>query len=515
MSSRIAICLFNELIIDFNEAGLVVGKDLGRAGLEERYEEKGIFYYRQSAPTRPSWVDIANTFTDLTHVDLDTSSSGGILLLKIDGRVLACCFGSSVSNINRELIIDDFGLGVAYRRILPQNTKSIESFTLSSNPITNNRSAAIPTTKDNFNVDRYLENITELSGFIFRESRHILIKGKEFFSTPSPENLEAIIELCTLLLADYIQVSNDEDFLRLTSTKKIKARAMIETLDNELIRKLRARGNDVFMVDFELRQDIAGYKLNPKGNLITSIEMADIYDLMPRRGVTVPYLKSKEIYPYDQDNAALPVWKLYKCLFCETYLGGNTYILYKGNWYAIESEYLKGLREFIRDCEIDNLDEVLGMSWDGNMDEGEFNIKLAEQAGGQCWDKMGYRNASYPHPIEFCDVLTNDFIIHVKKLKSSALNSHVLMQTAVSAQLLSADPGLLVWIKEQSRIKFRKNLILKRNNELKNENIGYLICLMSDSDQSLADSLPFFSLVSFNFVIKQIRQTYDVRVGKI
>lgn len=515
MSSRIAICLYNEDISELNNPKLVGGADIHRANMDPQNEGNAIFFYRSSPPATPEWVEIAKGFASLGQVDLSTSSSGGILLLKIKNRIMGCCFGSSVSNVNREEIVEDFGLGVAYSRILPRNTKSIESFTLSANPITNNRSAAIPTNQGNFNVDLNLENITELSGFVYSKSRHILIKGKEFFSTPSPLNLREIIELCEHLLIDYIDASRDDNYIRLTSTRKIKSKNLINILNDELIKKIKKK-EDVFLVDFELRENVGGYKLSPKGDILPSLSIDDLYGEIPPRGVTIAYLKVKEVYPYDQNDQALPAWKVFKCLFSEVNIGTNSYILYKGNWYGIDNAYLDGLRDFIRQHEIDNLDEILCTVWDGNMDEGDFNDLAAANAGGQCWDKKGYRHPNFDYPIEFCDILTSDFIIHMKKLKSSALNSHLLMQTAVSAQLLTNDPGLREWIAEISKKVFRRNILLTRTRELKNPRTSYLIGLMSTSQKSLADSLPFFSLISFNFVIKRIQQSgFDVALGKV
>lgn len=516
MSSRIAICLFQDHIDNFNDHPLVGGNDLQKSKMNDQYAGQALFYYRSSPPATPDWVEIAKTFIALEGVDLTTSSSGGILLMRVKNRIMGCCFGSSVSNINRESIVDDFGLGVAYSRIIPRNTKSMESFTLSANPITNNRSAAIPTTRDNFNIDLNLENITELSGFIYRDSRHILIKGKEFYSTPSPLNLEEIFNLSGQLLDEYLAIQVDDDYVRLTSTKKVKSKNLIDSLNGDLVKKINRKVDDIFIVDFELQQNISGYRLTPKGQKMSSIGTSDFYDIIPARGASISYLKSKEIYPYNLDDQLISPWKLYKCIFCEIALMDYVYILYKGNWYSIDANYLDGLRNFIRQHEVDNLDEILSTKWDGKMSEGKYNTLAAQNSGNQCWDKIGYTHQNFEYSIEFCDILTPDFIIHMKKLKNSALNSHLLMQTAVSAQLLSTDPSVRTWISDVSKRKFRKNIILNKKKELKNPGIEYMIGLMSTSDESLADSLPFFSLISFNFVIKKIQQMgFNVHLGKV
>ena len=517
MSSRIAICLYEDSIDSLTAPYLLAGKDLQKVRVLMNYDDQVLLYQRRSESASPEWVEIVKGFGDLKDVDLSTASSGAILLIKIGKRIMGCCFGSSVSNINRSNIVNDFGLGVAFHRIVPKDTKSIESFTLSHNPITNNRNAAITTTKNNFNVDAALENITELSGFFKTLTGNILIKGKEFFSTPSPLNLDGIIDLCKKLLDDYIYIAEDDNYKRLTATKKVKDRSVIDVLNEDLCKKIDRKSKDIFLIDYELMPDIDNYKFTLKGKSFLTLETKDFYEIIPTgHKVSIPYLRYKEIIPFNAGNAELAHWALFRCLFCSITLTPNTYILFKGSWYEVEKEYLDGLKEFIRSHEVDNLEDVFDTSWNGKDVEGAFNIEMAKQSGGQCWDKILYRHPDYSYGIEFCDVLHKDFIVHVKKSESSSLNSHLLLQTAVSAQLLRYDPLIRDWIKDISKNKFKKNQMLNPKKEFRNPNIGYLIVLMSQDPRSLADSLPFFSLISFNLVIKKIQQLgFEVKVGRL
>jgi uncharacterized protein (TIGR04141 family) len=88
------------------------------------------------------------------------------------------------------------------------------------------------------------------------------------------------------------------------------------------------------------------------------------------------------------------------------------------------------------------------------------------------------------------------------------------MQTYVSAQLLKSDPLIRTWIKTKSKNNFKKNIFLKSSNDFKEPNVKYLIVLMAqDTSKSLADSLPFFSLVTFNMMIRRIIQLdFDVEI---
>ena len=60
--------------------------------------------------------------------------------------------------------------------------------------------------------------------------------------------------------------------------------------------------------------------------------------------------------------------------------------------------------------------------------EGVYYDKCAKHlTDGQCWDKKLYTTTEYNYGIEFCDILFENKIFHVKKYKSSAMNSHLLL----------------------------------------------------------------------------------------
>src|SRR5687768_11738618 len=184
MPTRIAICLFDDHVTALNDPGLMGGQPLKKIALN--WSDKDVVaYLKKSNNSIPDWARILQNFTNFKVGDARTASSGAILFVKQNKRILACCFGTSVANINKENIVRDFGLAVAFNRIPGRKYKEIETYTLAENPITNKRSAAMPSSQNNFNLDNYLETITELSGKYFSNTRSILVKGKEFFSTLS------------------------------------------------------------------------------------------------------------------------------------------------------------------------------------------------------------------------------------------------------------------------------------------------------------------------------------------
>jgi len=514
-NSRFAICLFEDGI-ELKDDEILAGQGLQKIELKEKINFDSILYQRKAEPSVPEWVEVVEKFADIDPSQLKTSSSGLILFLKIENRVMGCCFGSSVANINRSNIETDFGLGVAFSKMGTNQVKSVESFLLGHNPITNHKSAAIPSVRNDFNIDNYLENITELAGYQYKERRRTLIKGKEFFSCIVPLSIEEIISLCKECLSAFEEAKKNPLFEQLTSVRKVKDKILRERLDKELCRLINKRSPDVHLVDFESFQDVNFYTLGlSEGSAkLSDITIDDVYrTFRSEHTANTGFLNHRKINVFNLDSVHAATWTLYKCLFAEVKIGNQYFIIFKGKWYEIDDSYLSGMRSFVKNYEV--ADSGLP-AWNGVDDEGIYNENAAIAIKGQCWDKKLYSGDGFSYGIEFCDILDSDFIFHVKKYKSSALNSHLLLQTAVSAQLLNVDPKLKQWIYDTSKKQWKNHLLVKKDLSLKKEKPCYCIALMTERTEPLNEILPFFSLISFNLMIRKVVELgYEVMVTKV
>ena len=513
MSTRVAICLFEDFITTIDPSILMGGLPLTKIGLNKSDPEIAV-YLKKSTESTPDWTEIVKGFSKLNTSETVTASSGAILFIKTKNRVLGCCFGTSVANINKENIVRDFGLAVAYNRIQKKNYKGIETYSLTENPITNNRSAALPSSQNAFNLDSYLETITELSGKHYANSRSTIIKGKEFFSIPAPLNLDDIKDLCTSLVHEYEKTIQNSEFKKITAVNKVKSKKLIDFLNDQLVESINKKSSSVYLVDYQNQDDLECYCLTTKGDKVTELDIQCFYNSLNKGHInSIASLKSRRISIYNKDGQKIDEWSFYKCLFIEFSLNIGGHILYKGCWYEIHKRYLKELKGFISEREIDSVTTKLP-KWNGADREGVYNQAAATIVGGQCWDKNLYRHPDFSYGIEFCDILQSEYVIHVKKLACSALNSHLLMQTYVSSQLLKSDPNIKKWIYDESKATFKKNILLNKKHEFKSTSVKYLVVLMAcQPKKKLVDVLPFFSLVTLNMMIRRIEQLdFEIRV---
>ncbi|NCG29051.1 MAG: hypothetical protein GWP27_01145, partial [Bacteroidetes bacterium] len=155
--------------------------------------------------------------------------------------------------MNREYIEDAFGLAVTFGMLNVGETKTVESVMMGQNPIKNQRASAKPTSTYGFNVDRLLENITELSGYTTngQSGRRMVVKGREFLSVPAPHTYKQIRELCTESLKKYRSTIHRNDFVSLNSISSVKNQNVIEDYNVRLLDAIQSGStSEISLVDF-------------------------------------------------------------------------------------------------------------------------------------------------------------------------------------------------------------------------------------------------------------------------
>ena len=156
----------------------------------------------------------------------------------------------------------------------------------------------------------------ELSGYFYRKKTRTLIKGKEFYSSPAPKTLKEIIEICKTSLQDYQLSLLDEDFKKLTSTQWIKDKGTITELEKELCKLMTKKSKNVYLIDYESFDTLSTYKLTPKGDEKSEINISTLYNDLPEsKSITIKYLKSRRIFALNESSEVIANWSLHKCIF--------------------------------------------------------------------------------------------------------------------------------------------------------------------------------------------------------
>ena len=164
---------------------------------------------------------------------------------------------------------------------------------------------------------------------------------------------------------------------------------------------------------------------------IAALKNATLFD-----SLTVEALKRYEIRSVDAVGEPVERWSAWHCLFGELIIGGKTYVLDDGDFYAVSPDYLARIDAdlgHVVECDKSLPDWVRG-TW-----ERDYNEQLASSSSNYLLlDRKPVKVSIHTTQVEICDVLSDDgCFIHVKRKSdgSSAL-SHLFAQGFVSGDLL-------------------------------------------------------------------------------
>ena len=147
-------------------------------------------------------------------------------------------------------------------------------------------------------------------------------------------------------------------------------------------------------------------------------------------------------------------WTLYRCVYCEVDLDGETFLLNNGKWYRIRSDFLQTVNNSFAEVTGGNL-QLPDYS---HNDEEAYNISVADGAPDS-YSLMDQKFVRYPttrDQIEFCDLYSRQkLIIHIKRYRGSATLSHLFSQGVVSGELFCSIPEFRDGVNEHLSEAFR------------------------------------------------------------
>jgi uncharacterized protein (TIGR04141 family) len=197
-------------------------------------------------------------------------------------------------------------------------------------------------------------------------------------------------------------------------------------------------------------------------------------------------------------------------LNAEIDLKHKKYILNDGDWYNIESGFVKEVTDFFGDVP----DSKIKLPPFGASNEPNYLKSVAKNPGGYAlMDRQVVMIGGGRSRVEFCDLYSNDNkeIIHVKKYGGSSVLSHLFLQAVVSGDCFLHETDFRVEL----------NKFLPHGHKLKNPKEQpvageYEVCVAIMSKAKGPLELPFFSKVSFKHAVKVLRNLgYNVTKLKI
>lgn len=427
----------------------------------------------------PIWLDFVNTKLsdgDKLQFGTTTKRPSGLLLIKLNDRVMAAVFGtSSRSWISKSAFEQDFGIKVAMNLCGNEELRQTKNSVHSYNTAMIDRQMNRPSESFEFGMGE-----TELLRFIsasLKNDKKVSLQGKDTLTIKiiGDEKFEwtGLIENCN----QYLEAYESDDTYKQLFPNYPNLTAVSEedesVLNEKLVEKLvKADYSNIYLSipDF-IPDDEFSFSYTNSGKkdnwIVSHLEVMQLSDKKTFGAdiskLDLKAIKNKKVFAYSHDEDKIlgyKSWSLFSCIVTEVVESGSCYILSSGTWRKVDDDFYKSVNDFI-DHELTDLD----------VDERFKNVDISDVSKGQnredifnetyCdssdeavkFDKAKLRIGEGRKDKEFCDILelspnNRISIIHVKKFGGCSSINYLFSQARFYCESFLKDQVFLNEIRE-------------------------------------------------------------------
>lgn len=502
---------------------------------EEIDAANGRLFVVQSPSVPPTWVSFIGQFVRGTAPRLTNQSCGAVLFLKVatdhqptSSRVMALTFGTGFHGLDLDAFERGFGLRVVLNAVARSSLRNIDIATLDATTFLRRIQASRDADLQGFGVDTDRDLLTLAAGSPRDTAFARSLAGRDALTLNTKTSHVDVIEKCKRALTLYHARDYQKDFGFIDYVSPVRRRDLSAELDaiafSELVRMVNGESSDLHIalpdiLDPEEGRDIGYYGAGLRPGAKSGYAQLAIEDYVEElKGGDLSQIadmaalrSSHEVRVIvDGEGDKRKKRKIYDCFVFETEHKGAIYVLFDGEWFAVDKSFHASVeaafaklvasrpfvvstisaneREFISELEADknllNLDQV----------------KLSPTA-------MSGAN------LEPCDFLSRSRqFIHLKDGHGSAPISHLWNQGVVAAEAFVRDEKFrrdlrAAALKRQRKAKktgFEKLLPDGRSKPIPGDFTVVYGIMRSRHKKSKALGLPFFSKISLRGVADRI-----------
>jgi uncharacterized protein (TIGR04141 family) len=268
-----------------------------------------------------------------------SASTAGVLMLKRNGRILACAFGHGHALIDEDKRENDFGLIVAANALSDENVRLVEKANLGS-VIRDATQAAGITNLQEFNVDRALSLVRKLSGN--RADDASVVSGASSVTTTSEHDFDSLHILAEALLDLYGSTSYQKTaFAIIDKIKPVLNASKVAILDDALVTDLSSATPSFELGAPDISTEPIGYLTISGLKKRKTFADVTLETLQTEAGssLTLDDLHRIKIVTHSADGAhRIREWSIYRGLVGSLELDSKRYALNEGKWYAVEDQ---------------------------------------------------------------------------------------------------------------------------------------------------------------------------------
>lgn len=468
----------------------------------ENLPEGGTFYLADNTPTTPWW----KAYWGLNR-ELKQAQKGALIFLPVSERCVALTYGHTYHNIKNEAYEYDFGLRTTLNAIDPNQIMSTDVFRPED---AKRERIQSPTASDLtfFDINSDESIIKRLAGAVRSELqpyfRHVT--GANNIRISSKVVASDVTKLCSKLIEIYEKDEFKTAFPDIQNITPIKDPSIILHLDALLLDAFHAKSIDlVFTIpdildpEIDVRFSFSGAHGSHKS--FDSVFIGNYRDYLNSCGidtVEIAQLLHHKLSIQDENGNTKQNYPIYDCMLFDCEFDGNHYHLCDGNWYRIERNYIRKLKEFLDPYFVD----YPGLQECNEKREDNYNKAAAESnADFVCLDKSNI-SPTAQKPVEPCDLytITGDIanLIHIKISTRSVALSHLFNQGTNAVELLR--------LNEEARDRLKD--LVKPMQQAPIDNAKFAVTygiITAKNKEKKSDALPIFSRISLRRSIQALK----------
>ena len=474
----------------------------------------GTIFIKRPLSKQPGW---ASFFEDV----FDTSKFGttkhvsAVLITKASNRFFALTFGHGRYLLKTGCWEERFGLKVALNSLGKQNIRALDKKTFDSIDRQSKEQASKESSIDEFGLDIEQDLLRGVVGVPKDRWLGSIMSGKESLSISTKMKIIQLGDLLDTLFDKYQEDSYKTEFPWVDYIQSIKDKSLTTKLDNKLVHEISGGSSDkIWMTIPEIVNwgQVQGFCYNkpatsPRTQNIGLVDFLKSLTEDEVDEINVEILKKKKIYCMDSEGNQLYRWPAYKCIYCEATIGGNTYLLSDGKWYAVDTDFAIKVQQSFE--AIPDYQNTLPEYNDES--EKDYNERVAANFPSQY--TLLDRNLVYygggRSSIEIADLYSSerDFI-HVKHYGGSSVLSHLFSQGKISGELFQMEAEFRAKVNEELPKSFKLENTTSRPETRK---YGVVYAIIRDTEDDL--DLPFFSKLNIKNSVRTL-EGLGFRVAK-
>lgn len=509
--------------------------------------ENGVLFVDQSPARTPGWYRFIGEFASAEFLPLQNQSCAAILFLQVQSdvvptsvRTMVLTFGTGHHSLDQDSCERGFGLRVALNCIARSSLRGVDVATLDATTFQKRIQASRKADLGGFGLDIERDLLRLAAGIPNDTTFARALTGRDALNMSTVTSPNSVIEKCKKALELFQSVEYKRDYAWVDLITPVTDKSLVIDLDtlayNELFQLLNGYPSDLHIALPDIIGPEDGYEIGyfgvglKSGKKDTFLEVS-IDDYVGQIQAGRPSeLSGMEVIKTGHEIRVVingegdkrQKRKLYDCFVYEVVSGGNTYVLFSGEWYLIDSVFYNSVESEFR--RLVSLTPVVASTYAKN--ERDFIAELDANTNLLNLDQVKISPLGAPNSnLEPCDFLcrTKRFI-HLKDGHSSAPISHLWNQGLVSAESFIRDDKFRKDLRaaavqrQRATSKANFHILLPAvgvRPEAKDYKVVFGIMRHRYKNSGLL-GLPFFSKVSLRAVARRIElMGYPVEVHLI